>query len=790
MEEMKMRRMLFLVLFSCLAFAGLSLAALSSTPSVNASPGSPEDEWKQWQKKYFEQMAAKEKAERKKKTWLEKQPQIIEKVISMKDLPVTAKEIPGMNVKNGKVTERCLSCHQGIEDISPLHKDHGCTICHRGNGESVVKSEAHKGLLYGQNSEAGQRNPSNFRVLDQSCALSGCHAGHEQEDKNHWPRVRKTMMSLMAGMISGMRYNWAAQPEKLSKYASVGVKDEDGFIPEHRGALKEIKTIPVFTAKDMPRNKDGSFRTTDDMGNEIEISNEVSDSQWRKSCARCHFWIDRTSGFADMRAQGCATCHVLFDDDGKYKGNDPTIPKDKGGHPKVHQLTMAIPATQCIHCHNRGGRTGVSFEGRMESDFYGTPFKQGELSKLMFHGKYYNTPVRDIHYEKGMECIDCHTQFDVMGDGNIYSKKYEQVEIRCEDCHGNYKEGIKTAKVTNPDDRVVRLGKASPNYKNKLGDEMVLTARGNKYTNAKIIDGEPILISKFDGREHKVTVITGKKGAHSIAQHQERMECNACHARWTSQCYGCHDYYDQTSKSKDWLQYDTDAKKYNTTPGNWPEWRSYVRFLEPTLGISAKGKVSTFVPACQIQFSAIDEKAKVIGPYDNFVWKTSEGYSGIVQSPMMTHSIRAEVRSCEDCHLSPKALGLGEGAFKIGKDKSGKDDKIDYLYDMKKSGLVPNFPLEAIVTPQGQQISSTSHPGARPFNQKEINRILKVGTCIPCHDKYDDPIYQNIYESYKKANTAKHKKQEEDSLKALKSASIAGPDETRTAVVRKTEVGR
>ncbi|MDI6744100.1 MAG: hypothetical protein QMD07_01870 [Thermodesulfovibrionales bacterium] len=779
-ESKGRKRLLFLML--CLfVLAGFSLASVYSTSSVNAqATASSDDEWKTWQKKYFEEQAAKEKTERKKKAWLEKEPAVIEKVIEMSKLPATAKDIPGMHIKDGKVTEKCLSCHQGVEDISPFHKDYGCTICHRGNGASVVKSEAHKGLLAGGNSGGKLRNPSNLRVLEQSCALGGCHAGHPEEHKNHYTRVRKTMMSLMAGMISGMRYNWAAQPEKISKYAAVGVKDEDGIIPEHRGAMKEIKTIPVFTGKDMPSNKDGSFKTKDDMGNEIEISNEMTDSQWRKSCARCHLWTERTpGGFADSRAQGCAACHVLYDDDGKYKGNDPTISKDKAGHPKVHQLTVAIPAEQCIHCHNRGGRTGVSFEGRIESDFYGTPFKSGALSKLMFHGKYYNTPTKDVHYEKGMECIDCHTQFDVMGDGNIYSKKFEQVEVRCEDCHGNYKEGIKTAKVTDPNDRVIRLGKVSPNYKNKVGDEMVLTARGNKYSNAKIIDGEPILISKFDGREHKMAVIAGKKGAHSIPQHQEKMECYACHARWTSQCYGCHDYYDQTSKSGDWL---TGVK----TPGGWPEWRSYVRFLEPTLGVNAKGKVATYVPACQIQVNAVTDKGRIVQPYDNFVYKTSEGYSGIVQSPMQTHSIRREVRSCEDCHLSSKALGLGVGDLKIAKDKTGKSDKFEYLYDMKKSGLSPNFPLETIVTPQGQQISSTSHIGARPFNQKEINRILKVGTCLPCHDKYDDPIYKNIQGSYKKADTPKHKKLVQDSLKASKSASIGG----KSGMLASKEVAR
>jgi len=793
------------VFLSVNAFAATQAASKAPEPSVGAYKGDPQDEWKFWQKMFNGQMAAKETTERKKELWLKKELQIKEVVIGdikvsgipgMEGIVIKLKDVSGMNVnKDGKVVERCLTCHDGVEQISAFHpvNQFGCTICHRGNGESVVKSEAHKDMLYGEASMGGKRNPSNFRVVDKSCATSGCHAGHKQDDINHWPRLRKTMMALQAGKIAAIRFQWAAQPDKLAKYATVGVKDEDGFTPAHRGALNSIGTLPVFSPKDLPLNSDGSFNPKDDMGNPIEVSREIADSQWRKSCGRCHFWVDRNdsdhSAFADYRAQGCATCHVLYDDDGKYKGNDPTIPKDQSGHPKVHQITTAIPAEQCIHCHNRGGRTGTSFEGRVESDFYGTPFEKGDHSKLKFHGKYYNTLTMDIHYEKGLECIDCHTQFDVMGDGNIYSKKIEQVEIRCQDCHGEYNEGIKTAKVTKPNDRVVRLSVVSPNYKNKVGDEMILTSRGNKYTNAKIIDGEPTLISKFDGREHKISVITGRKGAHSIPQHQERMECFSCHSRWVPQCYGCHDYYDQASMSGDRLTMRTDTKKGVKTPGNWPEWRSYVRYLEPALGINAKGKVAPYMPACQIQFNSVDAGGKIQAPFDNFVFATREGYNpGTVQSSIQPHSIRAEVRTCEDCHLNPKAVGLGVGDLSIGKAPNGSEDKMDYLYDMAKSGLTPNFPFEVLETPQGLQVTSNSHIGARPFNQKELNRIWKVGSCLPCHDQYDDPIYQNIYDSYKKADSPKHKGLVDDMLKASKMASIEATEPVRVA--KQKEVAR
>jgi hypothetical protein len=98
--------------------------------------------------------------------------------------------------------------------------------------------------------------------------------------------------------------------------------------------------------------------------------------------------------------------------------------------------------------------------------------------------------------------------------------------------------------------------------------------------------------------------------------------------------------------------------------------------------------------------------------------------------------------------MNTKAIGLGTGQLTIDADPSGNKDSMKYLYEMERSGLSAAFPLDVMATPQGNQIASTSHVGARPFNQAEINRILQVGNCLPCHDGYDDPIYKDIYKAY------------------------------------------
>ena len=44
--------------------------------------------------------------------------------------------------------------------------------------------------------------------------------------------------------------------------------------------------------------------------------------------------------------------------------------------------------------------------------------------------------LKDIHLDKGMQCIDCHGAGDMHGNGKLYSQMRESIEIRCWDCHG------------------------------------------------------------------------------------------------------------------------------------------------------------------------------------------------------------------------------------------------------------------------------------------------------------------------------------------------------------------
>ena len=69
----------------------------------------------------------------------------------------------------------------------------------------------------------------------------------------------------------------------------------------------------------------------------------------------------------NYRATGCAACHMPYAEDGKSRGGDQAMPKDKVGRPLRHQLTKRIAVTQCATCHHGGSRAAMSYRGLMEA---------------------------------------------------------------------------------------------------------------------------------------------------------------------------------------------------------------------------------------------------------------------------------------------------------------------------------------------------------------------------------------------------------------------------------------
>lgn len=77
----------------------------------------------------------------------------------------------------------------------------------------------------------------------------------------------------------------------------------------------------------------------------------------------------------DYRSSGCTACHVIYANDGdpahsgryssdgnkgESRSDDMSIPRNESGHPIKHQLTNAIPTSQCMTCHMHPGSNMVA----------------------------------------------------------------------------------------------------------------------------------------------------------------------------------------------------------------------------------------------------------------------------------------------------------------------------------------------------------------------------------------------------------------------------------------------
>ena len=636
--------------------------------------------------------------------------------------------------------EQCLQCHQGIEEISRSHPlNLGCTSCHGGNGASDDKDTAHATLIHDPEAGTGKRNPSSLKVVHLSCGRAQCHSGHQDESRNHVDRVRKSMMGTLSGMIAGLRYQWGGQPGKSANYGIYNIEDTDGVTPESLGAIKRLEELPYFNPYHWRQHQ-----TAPQGAPRKKISNHVGDHVLRERCFQCH--IDAPPPPGEYRSQGCAACHFRYHPEGKYLGRDPMISKTQPGHPAYHRMTVLPSSNLCLQCHK-------SFLSQMTTEKFSVPFpKRDRKGKLPFPGS--GQPRMDVHLERGMDCIDCHTQSDIMGDGNIYSRQFQAVEIRCETCHGDSQSYPRISKIKDPRDPAIRLSRHYRGFTNKVGDAMAVSARKRKLTNVKAQGKKFVAYSKRTGKARTIPLTKDQRWGHNIPGHRTKLACTACHSQWVPRCEGCH--MTLTSGKGDGA-------------ATWNPYQFTMKHEEPALMVGPRGKVVPMLAQPSHTLTVLDQQGQRVpvvdghgdspGDYRQWEFTNADGYSGSnLAYGTQPHSVSKHVRSCESCHLSPTALGLGEGDLRIKHKSSGQYDRLDPLVRSNRVLNKSKYGPRTQVTPQGQAIAGAGQPGARPFNQEEITRILKVGNCIPCHSGYTDKIYRDMEKSYKFSINIKHRR--------------------------------
>jgi len=561
----------------------------------------------------------------------------------------------------------CLFCHKEMTDSDPSHPvmAFGCGVCHLGNRYSVDRERAHFGMVL---------NPGDLRVADRTCGQSACHPDLVE-------RVKKSVMATNKGILRILQEEWLQRVEG-HQAASV---------------VSGLRVTDLYKASAPPN---------------------IAIDHYRKLCAGCHLWKPRGGDGSEVarRGGGCSDCHILD----KEKGVDPKTRMAR--HPV---MTTRIPSDNCTKCHNRSARIGLSYFGRFESEGYGTPYEGSGLSQRRLSGnRFFMELQADIHYTKaGMECIDCHTATGLMGDGQEYDSMRDQMDITCQACHSPA-----FSRVESVESLAARLALLNRRVPHVVDKDAGLSKKGTPLYNLQRHGGSVVFFRKMDGAPITMKIPREAKPHHGLRGH-ERLSCQACHAAWMPQCYGCHLTYRPSEQQTDWL-----TRK--PSPGRWQEARTYLRFSRPALGIREDRAVAPISP-CQMFVSIYD---------GSNAYQKDRSFQVMNLSAFDPHTTTAGSRTCPECHEDPKVLGLGEG---ILHRKEGQRT-FRPTYDAAAAGLGVSYPLDAYVTLDGHLLQAAAGNGVRPFDRDEIDRILGVAPCLGCHAGYDDPIYRDFQESLRR----------------------------------------
>jgi Ca2+-binding EF-hand superfamily protein len=531
-------------------------------------------------------------------------------------------------------TSSCIECHDGIEEMHP-EADLTCIDCHGGNDSARLKNEAHvpKPRYRGPSEDervpaldrnltwARFQNPMDLRIVARTCA--NCH-GTEVE------HLYASLHGTTAGHLSDGFYEMGLLKERGSKYGVFPVAKA----PEEGGEVESIVQIGGFQ----------SHLAAD------QLASHYTDLP-RKECLQCHLWsagraVRGRVGFdGDYRGSGCAACHVAYASDGLSESGDPHIPRNEPGHARRHVMSRNAPTETCTSCHYGDASIGLHFRGlsQLPPDAPGGPEIPGTTDTQLNRVFYLNDASicpPDVHHERGMHCVDCHTKSDVMGDGKLHGQMEYAVEISCQACHGTF------------DD-----------------PSTLMTDRGTPLEHLRREGKRVVMTSKVSGVEHVVPQVVhvldpempefNSKAALAMVPEHRNIECYTCHAGWNVNFLGFHFSRIEQLTQLDLISGRRTPGRVTTQEKVFATWKSFYA------GRNETGSIAPYLTGFSTMGSVWDKNGELT--LDQVMPETAEGLSGMTMVHHQLHSTRPTARSCVECHRTSTTWGMGSGNFLLGR---------------------------------------------------------------------------------------------------------------------------
>lgn len=573
--------------------------------------------------------------------------------------------------------EGCLCCHRNVKGLSASHDPSvtGCYSCHSGNPFSLDKTTAHRSMIL---------IPGNLENAALSCGNQKCHPDIPR-------RVENSIMNTMSGVIS------------VDKYVFDEIEQPSGLFN-----IKKLKQSPA-------------------------------DNHLKNLCASCHLGAEKST-YGEIREEsrggGCLACHLNYSPESKSDMQKLTSGK-KGTydarsasfHPDIN---IKITSIHCFGCHSRSGRISLNYEGWHETSLTPAQMPQNGKYRLLDDGRVVTRITPDIHSEKGMICTDCHISKEIMGDGNRYEHKEQQLIVACTDCHNNKMNFSADAQADFETNRLLFL-RGLP-----LNNRYVLTEKNSKSALYNVLPdsaGTPWLKLKNTSARLPLRKPVPQCNASEI---HSRLSCNTCHSSWAPQCIGCHTRFRPDMPGYDLLNNKDIMGSWQETPGDFlPD--------PPVLGIrTVKGKngtekeiVDNFVPGMILSI----DKSK----YKN---AGSLEYTTVFKrlfAPAFSHTVRRESRTCQSCHSNPLALGYGRGELKY--QIAGKTGRWVFIPAYKKNNkdMLPEDAWIGFL--EEPKNSNSTRNGAHPFTLADQKKILTIGSCFFCHNPESFYIWKHLNKS-------------------------------------------
>lgn len=512
--------------------------------------------------------------------------------------------------------------------------------------------------------------PGNLDNSQQSCGTTQCHA-----DINH--RVSNSLMANLSGMISVDRF--------------------------------------VFNEQDSP----------DLLTSVHELGNSAADEHLKNLCVICHLGNPKIAYgpvTEESRGGGCLACHLNYNEEAEKALNKHYANALDTSYLSQHAtLNIQVSNDHCFGCHSRSGRISTNYEGWHETTLIPQEMPDSLNYRLIEVDRVFVYKGEDVHHKLGMECIDCHHSYELMGDGEKYAHQEEMQDVQCIDCHFNGKPLLVESKNLDDESAII----ASLRFDTISGRNFLKT---NKHKHALIntfyADDSAFLITK-NGKQifHLKSpneVCTGNK-AH------EDLSCTSCHSAWAPTCIGCHNSYDEAGY---------DMIKNKDKQGSWIEYVGEYNAKLPTLGIRKVNGKKEIIPVIPGMVLTINKKSFDKNAQDSLIFHR-------LFAPSSPHTSSAKGRSCKSCHSSSLALGYGEGNLEFEINKGVGKWVFTPLYANDSHDGLPLDAWTGFLQQRSGIVSTRTN--LFPFDVDEQKQILTVGACLSCHKDDSKVMKQSLH---------------------------------------------